>query len=218
MLTRIREDLWETRVDSPFPGLTTHAYLWTPPSGRNVLFYSTLGDGDWDEIADLGGIADQYLSHQDEAGPSLARIAARFGSRLHAPAADEAHIRRFAEPDTWFDTRHTDAGGVEVIPTPGHTPGSTSFVVPGAGGRRYLFTGDTVYPTAEGGWAAGNLPFSDPDRLAESLGLIAGLEPDLVVSSAFGGDTAAHPMRRGEWPDRVREAIAGIHPPARSGR
>ncbi|WJR36702.1 hypothetical protein P3F83_12040 [Mycobacteroides immunogenum] len=31
--------LWETRTDGPFPGLTTHAYLWTRPTG-NVLFHS----------------------------------------------------------------------------------------------------------------------------------------------------------------------------------
>lgn len=36
---QIRSDLWETRTDSPFPGLTTHAYLWTRPAG-NVLFYT----------------------------------------------------------------------------------------------------------------------------------------------------------------------------------
>ena len=78
-------DLWETGTDSPFPGLTTHAYLWTP---SNALFYSMAGDVDFEAIADLGGVADQYLSHRDEAGPLIKRIADRFGARLHAPVAE----------------------------------------------------------------------------------------------------------------------------------
>jgi len=41
-LTKIDDDLYQTRMDSPFPGLTTHAYLWRRPAG-NVLFYSPAG-------------------------------------------------------------------------------------------------------------------------------------------------------------------------------
>jgi hypothetical protein len=82
-ITQIRDDLWQTRTDSAFPGLTTHAYLWRGPSG-NVLFYSPASDADFEAIEELGGVTAQYLSHLDEAGPMLARVAARFGSRLHA--------------------------------------------------------------------------------------------------------------------------------------
>ena len=96
---RIREDLWETRADSPFPGLTTHAYLWTGGPAGNVLFYSTLTADDFAAIEDLGGVAHQYLSHRDEAGPMLNRIASRFGSRLHAPAAELDQIGQHRRVD-----------------------------------------------------------------------------------------------------------------------
>ncbi|SKW43750.1 Zn-dependent hydrolase [Mycobacteroides abscessus subsp. massiliense] len=43
---QIRSDLWETRTDNPFPGLTTHAYLWVRPEG-NVLFYSPATESDF---------------------------------------------------------------------------------------------------------------------------------------------------------------------------
>jgi hypothetical protein len=56
-MRQIRADLWETRTDSPFPGLTTHAYLWTAPSAGNAMFYSVAGDADFDQLSDLGGIA-----------------------------------------------------------------------------------------------------------------------------------------------------------------
>ncbi len=46
-MRQVLTDLWETRTDSPFPGLTTHAYLWTP---RNALFYSVATDADFDAI------------------------------------------------------------------------------------------------------------------------------------------------------------------------
>ena len=49
---QIREDLWETRADSPFPGLTTHAYLWTGGPAGNVLFYSTMTADDFAAIED----------------------------------------------------------------------------------------------------------------------------------------------------------------------
>ena len=131
-MRQVLADLWETRTDSPFPGLTTHAYLWT---GRNALFYSTASDADFDAIEELGGVNDHYLSHRDEASPMLARIATRFGSRLHVPAAELAEIGKHAHIDVPMGSRHVDANGVEVIPTPGHSPGSTCYLVDGDDGN-----------------------------------------------------------------------------------
>jgi hypothetical protein len=36
-MRQVQPDLWETEVESPFPGLTTHAYLYQRVQG-NVLF------------------------------------------------------------------------------------------------------------------------------------------------------------------------------------
>ena len=88
----IRSDLWESRLDTPYPGVTTHAYLWTGGPDGNVLFYGTQTDADYDEMESLGGVAHQYLSHRDEAGPMLARTTWRFGTRLHAPARELVEI------------------------------------------------------------------------------------------------------------------------------
>ncbi len=218
-MRQIRPDLWETRPDNPFPGLTTHAYLWTPPDAGNVLFYNTAGDDDLDEIADLGGVAHQYLSHQDEVAPMLTTYAARFGAVLHAAAAERDAVARVRAPEVVFRDRHVDANGIEVIPTPGHTTGSTCFLVPGTDGLTYLFTGDTIFRGSDGRWRAGYLPFSDADSLLASLDLLAGLDPDLVVSSAFTGDAGAHLLGDTPWAACVEEARAGLerHLAARSG-
>jgi hydroxyacylglutathione hydrolase len=210
MLTTVRDDLRETGGESPFPGLTTHAYLWTPPDGGNVLFYSTVTAAAFDDLERLGGVAHQYLSHQDEAGPLLADIARRFGSRLHAPRGDETAIAKAAQVDVWLDGRGTDANGVEVVPTPGHTPGSTCYVVTGSAGERYLFTGDTVYLDGDGRWAAGNLPFSDPTALAESIDLLGTLEPDVVISSAAPTGVGSHEVSRADWPAQMQELAATL--------
>jgi glyoxylase-like metal-dependent hydrolase (beta-lactamase superfamily II) len=202
----IRSDLWETRVDNPFPGLTTHAYLWTGGPDGNVLFYGTQTDADFDDIEALGGVAHHYLSHRDEAGPMLRTVADRFGARLHAPVAELVEIGQHAHIDVPLGSRHVDGNGIEVIPTPGHTPGSTCYLVPGANGQCYLFTGDTIFLGADGAWAAGYIPpISDAGPLADSLRTLARLTPDLVISSAFAGDTAVH-ATRGRWRECVEEA------------
>lgn len=159
-MRHVLSDLWETRTDSPFPGLTTHAYLWTT---RHALFYSTLTDTDFDALTELGGVTDQYLSHRDEAGPMLAQIADRFGARLHAPVAELLDIGRHAHVDVPLGSRHVDGNGVEIIPAPGHTPGSTCYLVDGAEGT-YLFTGDTLYVRKANGQRVLSRAWATPRR------------------------------------------------------
>lgn len=207
-MTQLRSDLWQTRTDTPFPGLTTHAYLWQA-DGHNSLFYCPASDADFDTIASLGGVHDQYLSHQDEAGPMLARIAERFGSRLHAPAAEQATIGAHARIDVPLADRHRDVNGIEVIPTPGHTPGSTSYLVNGADGR-YLFTGDTMFVDHDGHWSTFVIPgVGDAAAITESLHLLATFDPDLVISSAFG-KSAVTELGDRPWRDCVAEALRTV--------
>ncbi|MGB3354898.1 MAG: MBL fold metallo-hydrolase [Mycobacterium sp.] len=210
-MKKVLSDLWETQTDSPFPGLTTHAYLWTGP---HALFYSTATDAEFGELIELGGIEHQYLSHRDEAGPMLKSIAHQFRSTLHAPAAELAEISEHHPVDVPLDGRHTDDNGVEVIPTPGHSPGSTSYLVAGTEGT-YLFTGDTLIRNPEGRWWAGYIEgISDAQSLADSLRVLAELEPDMVISSAFQGDSAVHRINPGEWRDHVAHALDGLPAPA----
>jgi hydroxyacylglutathione hydrolase len=210
-MTQIRDDLWQTRTESPFPGLTTHAYLWRGPSG-NILFYSPASDADFAAIEELGGVSAQYLSHLDEAGPNLARIAERFGRRLHAPAAELDAIGRHAHVDAPVDARrHVDENGVDVIPTPGHSDGSTCYLVPGIGGEKYLFTGDTMFPAGDGTWSTFLVPGrGGATALRSSLKLLRTVQPDVVISSAFGGDTAFETLGNGRWQECVAEALASV--------
>ena len=208
-LTKIREDLYQTRMDSPFPGLTTHAYLWRRPAG-NVLFYSPVGDADFDAIDELGGVSAQYLSHLDEAGPNLARIAERFGRQLHAPAAELEVIAKHGRVDVPLEAvRHVDTNDVEVLPTPGHSPGSTCYLVTGAG--RYLFTGDTIFPAGDGTWSTFVVPGrGDAAAMRDSIKLLGTVEPDIVISSAFAGETAIETVDSARWSEIVDQALASV--------
>ena len=203
-MRKISQDLWETEAEYPFPGLSTHAYLWAGPDG-NVLFYNTSLPGEIEALTELGGVQHQYLSHRDEIGPSLRTIKQRFGSALHISTTEAPVAEDTCPVDGSFDRQQSEHG-FEVIPTPGHTPGSACYLVPSADGKTYLFTGDTIVRAAEGNWFAGYIPgHSDRDSLAKTLELLAGLTPDVVVSSAFSGDSGVTELDR-PWPDCVREA------------
>ena len=144
---------------------------------------------------------------------ALGRVAEQRGAGRgpgRDPVDDESTLDRREVDVAWRD-RIVDDNGVEVIPAPGHSPGSTCFLVSGADGR-YLFTGDTLLRGADGGWFAGCVPgHSDPARLAVALDLLADLvAPDLVVSSAFVGEHGAHRVAPEEWRGVVERARASL--------
>lgn len=209
-MKQIQPDLWETEVENPAPGLTTHAYLLVREDG-NVLFYNTGHAHELEAMAELGGVDRHYLSHRDELGESLLRIHERFGAALGGHAAERADFARLREPDILFTTRERHRGDIEIIPTPGHSPGSTCFLVHSGQGGRYLFTGDTLYLDRDGRWRAGFIPgYTRPEDvpvLADSLRVLRGLQPDLVLSSAFSGPAGFAAIGPGEWAERVDHAL-----------
>lgn len=159
----------------PFaPSLEIRSFLLERERG-NVLVYSTTGlERDADAIEGLGGISRHYLNHWHEA---------MFATDLDAPLfvheGDRAAVEERVHVRGGFSRRHMLDEDLEVIPTPGHTPGATAFLWD-TGGHRALFTGDTIY-LAGGEWVAGMLESSDRDAYLASLELIRELEFDVLV-------------------------------------
>ena len=104
---------------------------------------------------------------------------------------DDEHIISLSSVvDVKFFERTTHFSNIEVIPTPGHTDGSMSFMYRSPYGLRYLFTGDTLF-RSNVGWGTLVFPSAggNVEALNESLMIYLDLDPDVVISSAYSGDT-----------------------------
>jgi len=73
--------------------------------------------------------------------------------------------------------------GLQVIPTPGHSPGGICLHEPG---RQVLFAGDTLFA---GSYGRLDLPGSDADAMSASLARLAALPPETTVYSGHGPPT-----------------------------
>ncbi len=75
---------------------------------------------------------------------------------------------------------------VQVLHTPGHTPGGISLVLPGGAGPGHVLTGDTLFPGGPGltGW-----PLSDFPTILSSVRRLLDLPADTVVHPGHGPDT-----------------------------
>jgi glyoxylase-like metal-dependent hydrolase (beta-lactamase superfamily II) len=88
---------------------------------------------------------------------------------------------------------------LRTIHTPGHTPGSTSFLLEG---HPVLFSGDTLFP---GGPGNTSFPGSSFDRIIQSIDRrLFTLPPDTLVLPGHGLDTtiATERPHLQEWVDR----------------
>jgi glyoxylase-like metal-dependent hydrolase (beta-lactamase superfamily II) len=206
-MEQIFPDLWQTQAEHPFAGVTSHAYLLTRKDG-NVLFYGTGIHDELQHIKDRGGIVRQYLSHRDEAGPALADIKQAFGSELCCHSLEVKAIKTYCSVDVTFDTHEMQLGNIEIIPTPGHTAGSTCFAYLSPQGKKYLFTGDLIFPEgASWGtlvrWVAGGRKAD----LRRSLELLRDIKPDLVLASACMGPTPVTMTSEDQWREIVDRTI-----------
>jgi hypothetical protein len=167
----------------PFaPLLNIRAFLLQRGRG-NLLVYSVAGlERDAAAIEAIGDISRQYLNHQHEALFASDWVSAPL---VVHELEREAVAKRHSVGET-FDARHALGDDFEAIPTPGHTPGATTYLWD-SGSQRVLFTGDTIY-LDDGDWVAAVLDSSDRQMYLESLELIRDLEFDVLVPWAAKAD------------------------------
>ena len=152
-----------------------------PASGEAIVID---GGDDEAEIArrlDAHGVRPRYLvhthAHVDHIG-ALGPLRERVGGDgllhhadlpLYGTLAQQARfLGMLAAPEvvaldgdlTDGDVLRAGAIALRCIHTPGHTPGSTSFALDGAGGA-LLFTGDTLFRGAVGRWDLGGTSLAD---------------------------------------------------------
>lgn len=128
-------------ADNPGPMTLEGTNTWLVPDGAAyvVIDPGPLSDPHLDAITEAaeGKVSRILLTHGH---PDHAEGAFAFAARVDAPifaAAPAADVEKF--PDR-FDLEH---GSITVLPTPGHTGDSTTFLAE-VNERAALFTGDTV--------------------------------------------------------------------------
>jgi glyoxylase-like metal-dependent hydrolase (beta-lactamase superfamily II) len=175
--------------------------------------------GDDAECLVIDGAHDAEPVVSAVAGRRVVAIALTHGHDDHIGAAVELSQRLSAptclHPDDWmlWDRVHPDVAAdsalaagqaidvagtsLQVLHTPGHSPGSCCFLAPGR-----VFTGDTLFA---GGPGATGRSFSDFGTIMASItDRLLPLPPETVVHTGHGDDTTigAEAPHRQEWLDR----------------
>lgn len=161
---------------TPLPflkGVVVRSFLLARSQG-NVIIYNSPGVSDAaGAILELGQPDRLLLSHHHEAMygmPDLdvpVWVHQRDRHSTNMPIAGTFSERQMIDDD------------LEIIPTPGHTPGSTMFLWD-TGEYRLLFPGDSLW--VQGGeWKAVLLGDSDRSACIDSLALLKEVEFDILV-------------------------------------
>jgi glyoxylase-like metal-dependent hydrolase (beta-lactamase superfamily II) len=112
--------------------------------------------------------------------------------------------------------RHRVDDDLEVIPMPGHTPGSTAYLWD-TGEHRLLFTGDSLY-LHKGKWRVTVLKSSDRDQYVHSLETIRELDFDVLVPWVVDADDPYMvPVAPDERRERIDTLISWVRQGTRDG-
>ena len=190
----------------PFgPNLVVRAFLIQRAAG-NLLIYNAPGlTFAANEIARFGGAVRQLINHGHEAmfGPQ------EIEAPLFVHERDLPETARSMPVAGTFMERQMIGDDFELIPTPGHTPGTTAFLWDN-GTHRFLFTGDTLW-MERGQWSAVVLGSSDRTAYIESLEVMRELDFDVLVPwGAISGEPYVEFTSRRQARERVDAVIARV--------
>ncbi len=115
----------------------------------NLLFpclaSSSTFESSWQEIHELGGVANQLLGDMHFATKQNDVLYAEFGAPTRCSILEEPDVRRkVTNVEAFPFERHEIAPGVIAIPTPGHRPGAVSYLVD-IDDTNVLFAGDSIW-------------------------------------------------------------------------
>jgi glyoxylase-like metal-dependent hydrolase (beta-lactamase superfamily II) len=155
------------------PSLQIRSFVLERDAGDLLVYSTTTATGD---------VWRQYLNHSHEAGFAPRAV----NAPVFVHAADRAAVEESGVAvRAAFSRRHMLDGDFEVIPAPGHTPGTTAYLWDN-GDHRFLFTGDTIM-LRDGEWRTAVLDSSDRGAYLESLALLRDLDFDVLVPWVAAG-------------------------------
>lgn len=184
------------------------SFLLERPTGNAVVYNSPGISAATDEIERRGGASRILINHAHEA---------MYGQpALDAPVfvheRDRDETERGLHVSGVFRERGRIDDDLEVILTPGHTPGTTSYLWSTAG-HRFLFTGDFIN-IDQGQWRAVVLTSSDPNAYLASLRLVRDVDFDVLVPWAATDDGPCFSLvdeeeRHGRMDRLIARVLAG---------
>jgi hydroxyacylglutathione hydrolase len=185
--------------------LETNCWIASDGAGGPLVVVDPAGEADV-LIAALRGraVAAVVLTHGhfDHLGAAAAVLAVT-GAPLLVHSADAAAVTSAAAnggmvfgfdavapaPDRELEDGDVVAAGtlrLEVLHTPGHTPGSICLYDERGEGGPHLFSGDTLFAGSVG---RTDFPGGDARAMRASIGRLAALPPDTLVHPGHGPDT-----------------------------
>jgi glyoxylase-like metal-dependent hydrolase (beta-lactamase superfamily II) len=197
---------------APLPfldGVVVRSFVLDRPAGRLAVYNAPGLTTAAEEIRAAGPPVGLYLNHRHE--EMYGRPELDVPVLVHERDRD-AVDRTFPAAGTFRD-RHTVGDDFEVVPTPGHTPGTTTFLWDD-GRHRFLFPGDALW-VAHGAWSAVVLDEAAREDYVRSLELLRDLDFDVLVPwGAYADEPAIHVVTPTERHDRLSEVIERV----RAGR
>ncbi|HEX2127728.1 MAG TPA: MBL fold metallo-hydrolase [Solirubrobacterales bacterium] len=202
----------ETKLHASHPeslpfarSLDARAFLLERDEGNILVYSNTTLEAHPEVFASRGGARRHYLTHGHEA-----MFPSRTGAPVFVHRDDAEDARQTMRVRGTFSRRHRLDDDFEVIPIPGHTPGSTAYLWD-SGEHRYLFTGDSVF-LHRGEWRGALLESSDRDSYLRSLELLRGLDFDVLVPwVATGGEPYLAATDPDDAVRRIDAIIERIH-------
>ena len=178
-------------IDTAIPSLFAVTTTLDERDWRLVLIVST--HGHWDHIGDNAAVSDH----------TGAPIAVHPADRRMLEDPQPLFAPPFPIPPSVPAVDLAEGGRVrvgsielEVLHTPGHTPGSVCLLAPDSG---ILLAGDTLF---QGGWGRVDLPGGDPGAMVESLARLERLDDPVRVLPWHGQATTIGSER--SWLEAVR--------------
>ena len=179
------------------------------PQGNLIIYNSPGIAGSAAAIRELGGAERLLINHAHEVmyGPPGIDVP------VYMHRDDRAEAGASLDVAGVFGQRGMLAPDLEIIPTPGHTAGTTSFLWDN-GSLRFLFTGDFIW-LEHGEWKAVVLDPQLRPAYLESLALVRELDFDVLVPWGTTDDGACYGLAGS--PSGIRERVDAIISRVQSG-
>lgn len=188
-MREIFASLFLLRPDRPGPN-TPFTYLLKRATGNILLATKADISHLAPDLTAIGGVSAVLLGDRHHAQPHTEALARQLGAPLRCSEIEARALKKAGVnvDDPIPYRRHVLAPDLEVIPTPGHTPGALSYLWTHEG-RRFLFVGDTIVPI-DREWRYW-VTTRNREEMRRTVQTLSDLSFDVILSNSFAATPVA---------------------------